>query len=63
VAGLGLTILAALALRGFLVDVDPSDPRLVLPVLAILTLVGVVASVLPARRAGSVLPATALREE
>ncbi|HEX6938138.1 MAG TPA: ABC transporter permease [Longimicrobiales bacterium] len=65
--GLGLGVLAALAagrlLSGLLFGVRPSDPATLLGVSAILAAVAALACYLPTRRAASVDPIEALRDE
>jgi len=65
--GAGAGLLAALAstraLRSLLYAVSPTDPLTLTLVLALLLLVSVVASYLPARRAQRVDPIVALRAE
>jgi predicted permease len=47
----------------FLFQTEPTDPRIFVAALAVLTIAGLAASALPARRAASVDPLTALRHE
>jgi putative ABC transport system permease protein len=67
--GLGLLVgvpLAGLAsglARGLLVGVEPTDPAAYVAAAAVMTLVALLASWLPARRAASVDPVRALRAE
>jgi putative ABC transport system permease protein len=65
--GLALGVAGAIGagqlLTTFLYDVRPTDPRVISSVAALLVAVGIVASWLPARRASSLDPLTALREE
>ena len=49
--------------RSFLFQTEPTDPRIFLASLAVLTAAGFIASALPARRAASVDPLVALRHE
>jgi putative ABC transport system permease protein len=49
--------------ESFLFQTESTDPRIFVAALAVLTLAGLVASALPARRAASVDPLTALRHE
>jgi putative ABC transport system permease protein len=51
------------AVRTFLFQVEPADPRIFAAALATLALSGLVASAIPARRAASVDPMIALRQE
>jgi predicted lysophospholipase L1 biosynthesis ABC-type transport system permease subunit len=66
-AGLVVGIIGALAsgrvLEGFLYGVSPYDPLVLLGASVALLLVGVVASLVPARRATSVDPVTVLQSE
>jgi predicted permease len=63
VAGLPLTYAAGGALRSQLFGVGAHDPRAVLFAVAVLAAVGLLASVLPARRAAGVDPKVALRAD
>ncbi len=66
-AGLGAGALGALAfaqvLRSLLFDIGPGDPITLLLGSAVLGVVTVLASLLPARRAAQVDPARVLRDE
>jgi ABC-type antimicrobial peptide transport system permease subunit len=66
-AGLGLGIPLALALadliRSQLFGLDPRDPLTLLGAALVLTVAGGLAGFLPALRASSVNPSTALRQE
>ena len=66
-AGLAVGLLGAVALgqsiRSLLYDVKPMDPTVIASVIAVLTLVGAVACLVPAWRATRVDPAIALRQE
>lgn len=66
-AGLGVGVLGALAfarvLRSLLFDIGPGDPVTLLLGSAVLAVVTVLASLLPARRAAQVDPVRVLREE
>ncbi len=66
-AGVAIGVVGSLAitpvLRSLLAGVEPGDPLTLLGVAAILTLVALVASYLPARRASGVSPMEALRAE
>lgn len=66
-AGLGLGLAGALGatrvLASFLVDVSPTDPATLVSVALLFTMVALLASWLPARRAAAVDPMRALRSE
>ena len=61
--GLAGAVAASMILRGYLCGLSPFDPIAYIGVAAALTLAGGIASYLPARRATSIDPATALRGE
>ncbi|HVJ31400.1 MAG TPA: hypothetical protein VNA66_13885, partial [Gammaproteobacteria bacterium] len=65
--GIGLGMVAAYALTrtiaSFLYDVSPTDPTTAVAVAGVLLLVAALAAFVPARRASSVNPMTALRAE
>jgi len=61
--GTGLSWYFSAAVRSFLFQVEPTDPRVFAGALLVLALAGLAASVLPARRAAAVDPITALRRE
>ena len=60
--GLGLGVLGALALRGFIVGVSPMDPATVAADVAMITIAALAASALPALGAARVDPVGALRD-
>jgi ABC-type antimicrobial peptide transport system permease subunit len=66
-AGLGIGVVVALllgrAIRGLLFGVQPTDPATIAGVVAILLVVGVLACLIPARRAAGTDAVTALRFE
>ncbi|HKP29514.1 MAG TPA: FtsX-like permease family protein, partial [Gemmatimonadales bacterium] len=66
-AGAGLGVVAALAtgtwLRSSLYEISPGDPVTLFAVTGLLLMVALIASWLPARRAASVAPMDAIREE
>ncbi len=62
-AGLAGGVAAAQALRGFLVGVSPFDPVAYLGVAGVLTIAGLLATYIPARRATRINPIEALRCE
>lgn len=61
--GLALTLIAARSLAGFMVGVGPTDPLTLFAATVFLSLVGLVASIIPARRAMKVEPLRALKYE
>ena len=61
VIGVPLALLAARALRAQLFGVDPFDPLALAAPIATLAVAGILASLLPARRAVRINPLTALR--
>jgi putative ABC transport system permease protein len=63
VMGLVLAQLAGDAIRSLLVDISVLDPAVLFGVAALMVAVGVLAAVVPARRASHVDPAIALRGE
>ena len=63
ICGLGLSLGVALAVRGVLFGVTPTDPRTYAGVFALLASVAVVACCLPARAATRVDPVQALRQD
>jgi predicted permease len=63
VLGVPLAIGAAWVIRAQLYGVRPTDPKSQIGAVALLTAVGIAASIVPARRAAAVDPLTALRDE
>ena len=63
VAGLAITTPITMALRAGFVGVSPFDPTALLPPAAILVVVALMASAIPARRAARIDPIRALRED
>jgi ABC-type antimicrobial peptide transport system permease subunit len=61
--GIALALLTGRAIESLLFETAPSDPVTLGVVAALLVVVSVVASVLPARRAARVDPLTAMRSE
>jgi putative ABC transport system permease protein len=63
VAGLIATIVAARFVRGLVVDVSPTDPRILAASAVVMLAVAALAAFLPARRASAVDPMVVLRQE
>jgi putative ABC transport system permease protein len=63
VVGLPATFLLSRSLDALLFEISPNDPFALLGTAALLIVIALVASYLPARRAGSIDPARALRAE
>ena len=63
VAGIAISLVVTRLLAPFLFGVSPSDPSTYVVILSFLALVSVVASWVPARKAGTVAPAVVLRSE
>jgi ABC-type antimicrobial peptide transport system permease subunit len=63
VAGLAVAVLLSRTLTGLLYEVTPADPLTILTVAAVLCAAGLAASFVPARRAATIDPLQALREE
>ena len=63
VLGFGLAVLLSRAMEVVLFNVEPLDPYIFLGIVAVLSLTGLVASLVPARRATRVDPMVALRYE
>jgi predicted lysophospholipase L1 biosynthesis ABC-type transport system permease subunit len=61
--GLVVAILAARLVRGLVVDVSPTDPRILSASAVVMLLVAALAAFLPARRASAVDPMVVLRQE
>ena len=63
VAGVGGSVASGRLLQQFLYQVKPGDPQVIAIIVALLIGVGLLASWLPARRAASIDPVIALRDE
>lgn len=63
VIGAALSLTAAKAARTLLFGLEPSDPATIAAAIALLTVIGLLASYLPARRASRVEPMSVLRQE
>jgi putative ABC transport system permease protein len=63
VIGLGATLVAGRLTRSLVVDVNPSDPRILTLVALAMLIVAGLAAFLPARRASAVDPVVVLRQE
>ncbi|MGH7732557.1 MAG: FtsX-like permease family protein, partial [Gemmatimonadales bacterium] len=63
VLGLGATVLLMRFLSALLFDVAPTDPATLLGAVALMSVVAVVASWVPARRAAALDPAAVLRTD
>jgi len=61
--GVAIALLAARVLKPLLYQVSPSDPLVIGVAVVVLAACAVLASALPARRAMSIDPSSALREE
>ena len=62
-AGLVLALLSGRLIKGFLYQVKPLDAGTYIAVAVSLTLIGLVAALIPARRAATIQPMQALRDE
>ena len=62
VSGLPLAVVFSNQLRSMLFRVEPFDPAILLGVVALLGVIGVASSAIPARRATAVDPVASLRE-
>ena len=62
-AGLAIAFASERLMQSFLYQVRPLDAWTYVPVLLVLPGVGLVAALLPARRAASIQPTQALRED
>jgi len=63
VVGIGLALFTAKFVKSFLFGVKPVDPSTYFGVTVVLLIVGVLAAIVPARRAAAVEPIQALRDE
>ena len=63
VIGVGGSLASGRLLQQFLYDVKPGDPQVIAAIVALLIVVGLLASWMPARRAASIDPLVALRDE
>ena len=63
VAGLVLSFASGRLIKGFLYEVKPLDASTYVAVAVVLTAIGLVAALIPARRAASIQPMQALRDE
>jgi ABC-type antimicrobial peptide transport system permease subunit len=63
VAGLLLAVLTAHWIKSFLYQVQPLDPLTYVAVAVALSAIGLIAALLPARKAASIEPMEALRED
>jgi ABC-type antimicrobial peptide transport system permease subunit len=63
ILGIGVSLAATRVLRSQLFGVTPTDPLSYITVAALLSLVALAAAYIPARRASTIDPVIALREE
>jgi ABC-type antimicrobial peptide transport system permease subunit len=63
VAGVVLGVLASRLLAALVYDATPRDPLVLLGAVACMTIIGLIATWIPARRALAINPAQLLREE
>jgi len=63
IAGLVLAFASGRLIKGFLYEVKPLDASTYLAVAVVLTAIGLVAALIPARRAATIQPMQALRDE
>jgi len=63
IIGVGGSLASGRLLQQFLFGVKPGDPQVIATIVALLIGVGLLASWMPARRAASIDPLAALREE
>jgi predicted permease len=63
IVGLAAALAVSRAIRSLVVDVNPSDPRILAGVAAVMLAVAAIAALLPARRASTVDPMVVLRQD
>jgi ABC-type antimicrobial peptide transport system permease subunit len=63
VGGLVLALASGRLIKGFLYEVKPLDASTYIAVAVVLTAIGLIAALIPARRAATIEPMQALRDE